>query len=48
MRSINNEQLKEVLKYMASQPYIHVAGLIAMLQSLPVIEAKKDTTTSKN
>ena len=42
MRKINNEQLKEVLTYMASQPYIQVAAMIAMLQSLPVDMKKQD------
>tara|TARA_R110000787_G_scaffold49245_1_gene118259 strand:- start:62 stop:208 length:147 start_codon:yes stop_codon:yes gene_type:complete len=46
MRKISNEQLKEVLTYMASQPYIQVAAMIAMLQSLPVVD--KPTTEFKD
>ena len=46
MFSISQEQKKELLKYLSKQPYIEVAGLVAMIASLKAIKKEngKDKT----
>lgn len=39
---INHQQLDVLVKYLAMKPFAEVQQIIAFLQTLPVIEEKKD------
>ena len=40
MKTITNEQLNTLIKYLSGRPYVEVYQLIQLLGSLPEIESK--------